>query len=255
LAHPVVAQTLPEQDAPITGAAPDRFERPFPALTSAQRLYLEINGYVVVPGVLSGDECGQLNEALQKLKHDLIATGDPQHTRVRGAVAHKFLPHHIYMTPLLTAAPVLAAYATHPRVVGMAEELIGGEARLVEFNAHINSCDPEAGTAVEQRFPFHTGMDVPFGSHTENGLYHCLLVKALTNLTDLRPDDGGTVVVAGSHKIPLTPQQMAEIAYADRSLIDSRHQPSSQRQRARHHRGRLRKQDAANVEPAVRCRI
>jgi len=67
LARPVVVQTLPEQDAPITGAAPDRFERPFPALTSAQRLYLEINGYVVVPGVLSGDECGQLNEALQKL--------------------------------------------------------------------------------------------------------------------------------------------------------------------------------------------
>ncbi len=38
-------------------------------------------------------------------------------------------------------------------------------------------------------------------------------------LTDLGPDDGGTVVVAGSHKVDLPAQQLIEVAYADRSLI------------------------------------
>ena len=32
-------------------------------------------------------------------------------------------------------------------------------------------------------------------------LYHCPFIKTLTNLTDLGPDDGGTAVVAGSHKL------------------------------------------------------
>ena len=201
------------------GAAPRTFERPFPALTPAQRLHLEVNGYVVVQDVFSSDECGVLREALQKLKHDLRATGDPKNKSVRGARAIVDLPHHIYMSPLLRADPSLAAYATHPRIVGMAEELIGGEARLAEFNAHANSRDPNADLNVAPRFPFHTGIDVPFGNHTNQELYHCLFVKALTNLTDLGPDDGGTVVVAGSHKLNLPTSQLVEAAYADRSLI------------------------------------
>ena len=34
--------------------------------------------------------------------------------------------------------------------------------------------------------------------HTDEGLFHYSFVKTLTNLTDLGPDDGGTVVIAGS---------------------------------------------------------
>ncbi len=40
---------------------------PFPALTPAQRLHLDIYGYVVVPETLTPDECGAMIEALQKL--------------------------------------------------------------------------------------------------------------------------------------------------------------------------------------------
>ena len=44
------------------------FDRPFPALTPAQRFHFEVNGYVIVPGALSGDECGLIREALQRVK-------------------------------------------------------------------------------------------------------------------------------------------------------------------------------------------
>ena len=195
------------------------FVRPFPALTPAQRIHAEINGYVVIPDVLREDECGQILEALQKLKRDLLATGDPRNNWVRGAFSPGAYPHQFYLASLIAAAPVFTAYATHARLVGMAEELIGGEARLSEFNGQINSRDPKTDLDAPARYAFHTGMDVPFGNHEKNGLTHSLFVKTLTNLTDVGPDDGGTVVVAGSHKLDLPDSELANCAYEDPSLI------------------------------------
>ena len=40
------------------------FERPFPALSPAQRYHLEVLGYVVVENTLSTEEIGGLKEAL-----------------------------------------------------------------------------------------------------------------------------------------------------------------------------------------------
>ena len=40
------------------------FERPFPALTPAQRYHLEVMGYVVVENTLSPNEAETLKEAL-----------------------------------------------------------------------------------------------------------------------------------------------------------------------------------------------
>lgn len=66
---------------------------------------------------------------------------------------------------------------------------------------------------------FTTAFDAPDGGHTKQGLFHCSFVKTLTNLTELGPDDGGTVVVAGSHKLDLPVEEMVACAYADPSLI------------------------------------
>jgi ectoine hydroxylase-related dioxygenase (phytanoyl-CoA dioxygenase family) len=195
------------------------FERPFPALTPAQRYKLDILGYVVVPDVLSPDECETIREALQRTKTKMRAPGYVQNKAPHEPFAAMDLPHHLFMGSIIEADPAITAYATHPRIVGMAEELIGGEARLVEFNAHINSRDPQATFADEPHYGFHRGMDIPFSSHQHNGLYHSSFVKTLTNLTDLGPDDGGTVVIAGSHKIDVPDEDSYAAAYADRSLI------------------------------------
>ena len=50
-------------------------------------------------------------------------------------------------------------------------------------------------------------------------MYHCNFVKTLTNLTDLGPDDGGTVVIAGSHKIQYPQEDIIACAYEDPTLI------------------------------------
>ena len=206
----------------------ETMDLPFPALTPAQRLHLDVFGYVVIPGTLTNDECGVLIEALQKLKRDIIdgdrpsSRAEEESTKVRGAgLANPHPSHHDFMRDIEQADPAITAYITHPRMVGMAAEIIGGEVRMVESNAHINTRAPdwESQDASTYRYSFHRGTDVPFGSHNRHGLYHCNFVKTLTNLTELGPDDGGTVVVAGSHKMDLPPEQLIECAYQDTSMI------------------------------------
>lgn len=195
------------------------FSRPFPALTPAQRYHFDVNGYVVVPDVLSGDECAAIRESLRRTRKEVRARTPGQVSRrgePRFIVDH---PHHVFMTDMREADPLYAAYATHPRLVGMAEEVIGGEARIVELNAHLNSRHPNYVAGDAPKYDFHNGIDVPYGTHTKDGLFHCSFVKTLTNLTELGPDDGGTVVVAGSHKIDRTVEEMVAAAYADTSLI------------------------------------
>ena len=197
------------------------FDRPFPALTPAQRFHFEVNGYVIIENTLSAAEVAALKSPIYCLRDELTALDDPgaDGPRVRGAYLLTTLPHHHFIGHILEAAPALTAYGTHPRMVAMAEEIIGGEGRIVEINAHINSFDKTADSDSEDRYDFHRGIDIPYGCHEKNGLFHCSFVKTLTNLTDLGPDDGGTVVIAGSHKVDVPEHDLLEAAYADPSLI------------------------------------
>ena len=95
----------------------------------------------------------------------------------------------------------VTGYAAHPKLVAMASELLGGEARLMQEDAIINR-RPAPG--AEEFVPgWHRGADVPFAAHTSrgSGLMHVNFIKALTNLTPLGPGDGGTLVSQ-----PPTPQ-------------------------------------------------
>jgi len=194
-------------------------DRPFPALTPEQRYHFEINGYVVVPDVLSRDECDSIRKALQGTKKKIRERTADYQKQPSDPQFVSDNPHHVFIGQILQEDPLYTSYASHPRLVGMVEEVIGGDARIVEMNAHINSRDPKYDPNAETKYGFHNGIDVPYGSHTKNGLFHCSFVKTLTNLTDLGPDDGGTVVVAGSHKIEVPLKDMIDAAYADPKLI------------------------------------
>ena len=197
------------------------FEKPFPALAPTERYHLDVFGYVIIENTLTADEVGRIREALYDLNAELMKLdgSSPTPARVRDASFGKNEPHHHYIHNIIEAHPDITAYATHPRLVSMAEELMGGEARIVEMNAQINSRDPEADPTVEPEYGFHRGTDIAYAGHSKNGLFHCNFVKTLTNLTDLGPDDGGTVVIAGSHKIEAPSEDVIKLAYEDRSLI------------------------------------
>ena len=199
------------------------FNKPFPALTPAQRYHFDVHGYVVLPNVFTPEECERMQQDLQRLKRDLMAIPEPGERVIDHAYFQSSEPHHHYIGALGQSInyPSLLDYITHPRIVGMAEEVIGGKAHILEANAHINRKAPiwEVGEDGLPRFGFHRGLPVDEGNHYRNGLYHSSFVKALTNLTDLGPDDGGTVVIPGSHKVDVPEQEIVAAAYADRSLI------------------------------------
>lgn len=201
-------------------STPPTFDRPFPALTTAQRYHFDTHGYVVVPNTLTRDECEKIRDAIRRLRRDLIAANpqDPMAARIDRAFFEIHSPHHDFMANFYEYDDSLLGYACHPRLVGMAEEIMGCEARITEINAHLNTRAPGEFNPAPQ-FGFHAGVDVAFGSHAANGLYHCNFVKTLTTLVDLGPDDGGTVVIPGSHKIDTSNNDVIKLAYEDRSLI------------------------------------
>ena len=186
---------------------------PFPALTPAQRLHIEIYGYVIIENLLTGNEIDTLKNTLFGIEDDFRRTGKmPGPNCWNTSATEEFfridnLPH---------LAPCFFDYLTHPRIVGMAEEIIGGPARLQQSDAHIRRPEKEK----KPGYGFHRGIN-PAYEHYEKGLYHFTFVKALTNLTDLGPEDGGTTVIAGTHKVPADVPQEAiiEAAMEDPSMI------------------------------------
>ncbi|MBA3708670.1 MAG: phytanoyl-CoA dioxygenase family protein [Planctomycetes bacterium] len=194
--------------------------RPFPALTPSQRYHLDAFGYVILPKFIDERRVAALREALLRLRRDLMATGDPINRPVRNARMVECQPHHVAMISVIEADPAISAYGTDPAIVAMAQEIVGSDVRITDMASHINSRDPAEDLNAPARYPsFHTGIDIAFGSHLKNGLYHCSFVKALTTLVDLGPDDGGTVVIPGSHKIDVPQEDVIAAAYADPSLI------------------------------------
>jgi len=167
--------------------------KPFPALTPAQRLHIEIYGYVIIENLLTPSEVNTLNDTIYEIEADFRRDGSMPGPNCWNTSTKE---HFFRIDNLPHLKPCFFDYITHPRIVGMAEEIIGGPARLQQSDAHIRRPIPDE----DRKYGFHRGIN-PAYSHTEKGLYHFSFVKALTNLTDLGPDDGGTTVVAGTHKI------------------------------------------------------
>eukprot|EP01052_Picozoa_sp_SAG31_P037642 SAG31_NODE_4897_length_2879_cov_1.749281_1_plen_159_part_00 len=126
-------------------------------------------------------------------------------------------PHRLHFMHILESDPAILEYLAHPRLVAMAEELVGGTVRLEESEASINSRDRREQTvadAATARYGFHAGSLPDLGTYNAKGLYHGTFVKTLTNLTPLGPDDGGTTVVGA----PYTLQLLACMWIADTTI-------------------------------------
>ena len=103
---------------------PKNGTRPFPALTPAQRLYLDINGYVIIENVLAETEVQILLDTIYQIEDSYRKTGElPGENCHLSSASEEFfrldnLPH---------LAPCFYAYLTHAHLVGMAEEICRSE--------------------------------------------------------------------------------------------------------------------------------
>jgi ectoine hydroxylase-related dioxygenase (phytanoyl-CoA dioxygenase family) len=181
------AHAQPSQ-APVQSPNPLQF-------TVEQRLHLDIQGYVVIERFVPPAQVAELRETLAEIEARFRTDG----TRPR---APSFLStttvDSFRVDNLPHLAPCFHRYPSDPRVLGRAEEMMGHEVRLEQSDAHIRRPLPSRPDA----YGFHRHNRLGLGSVERNGLYHFPFVKALTNLSDLGPDDGGTAVIAGTHKLP-----------------------------------------------------
>jgi hypothetical protein len=188
-----------------------------PRLTLAQRFHLDVYGYVLLEGVLSPDEVGRMKAALYRMK------ADPRLEEQR-VYTHRHGDHHTLFGHLVEYAPALLEYAVHPKLVPLVEELVGGAVRLEESEAIINRRRPDADLAALRKrrsdpTGFHTGIRHGWGTYFEQDRFHCLFVKTLAFLTDVGPEDGGTAVIPGSHRMSWPQKEMIQAAMEDERLI------------------------------------
>jgi len=178
----------------MTDSPATEFARPFPALTPSQRLHLDIYGYVVIENAIDDDLTARLLAKAFELEDDFRRTGKIIHPScfMTGESREFFrvdnLPH---------VDPCFLEYVADPYLVALAEEAVGAEVRLEQSDIHIRRPLPDGH---EGRYGFHRGAGTRL-CYQQGGLFNCQFVKTLTNLTDLGPDDGGTTVIAGTHKM------------------------------------------------------
>tara|TARA_B100001245_G_C22866323_1_gene416627 strand:- start:71 stop:1039 length:969 start_codon:yes stop_codon:yes gene_type:complete len=198
------------------------FNIPFPALTTDQRYHFEVNGYVVIEDVLNPMEIKLLYDVLHELKAEFMSYDDPWNTSIRGATitGKDEYDHRVFFNNMIESHPAFLEHVSHNRIVGMAEEVIGQRVRLTEHNAYINSRNFDNPYQGPGRYQWHRNRPGAM-TYTDNGLFHCNFVKSITNLTDLGPDDGGTSVIAGSHKVAAPEEGIVKAARNNPDLIHS----------------------------------
>lgn len=187
------------------------------SLTPAQRLHFDIYGFVLLENVLMSDEISRMKDALYRMKAD----PDLKSKRV---YAHWNGEHHVLLGNLVEYDPALLEYAAHPKLVPLVEEVVGGSVRLEETEAIINRRNPDADLEElhKRRYNptgFHRGTQHGWGTYIEQSKFHCIFVKTLAYLTDVDPDDGGTSVIPGSHRLTWKPSEMIEAAMSDDKLV------------------------------------
>ncbi len=186
-------------------------------LTSAQRLHFDIYGFVLLENVLTTDEIERMKNALYRIKASENLDGTRVYCNWRGE-------HHAHMGNLVEYDPALLEYAAHPKLVPLVEEVVGGKVRLEETEAIINRRNPDHALEElhKRRYNptgFHRGTKHGWGTYIEQDKFHCIFVKTLAYLTDVGPDDGGTCVIPGSHRLTWNQKEMVEAALSDDKLI------------------------------------
>ena len=159
--------------------------------TQEQKYLFDMRGWLLVPGVLSGDELAAMQEFGYRLHHEPESI--PEHER----------------SPL--GGP-MQKLADHPHVVGFLNEFLAHPALSSQecYGFRMESCHMFYRTVGDGHFGPHNGngmLRFPGDSH----LYRCIPGKGYSGLTrvvwELNPvkyRQGGTLFVTGSHKAVYT---------------------------------------------------
>eukprot|EP00750_Incisomonas_marina_P031148 INCI7734.1.p1 GENE.INCI7734.1~~INCI7734.1.p1 ORF type:complete len:362 (-),score=46.75 INCI7734.1:346-1431(-) len=214
-AHTALAETREAAKTFSTTAAGD-----VAGLTPEQRYVFDLQGFVVVKGVLTQAEVAQCNASIESREEEFCerwssiqntkgdsAFGVPQKERSAEDYAGR-LEHGSFLTWPKEDSQVFRSMLAHPKLVPLLNELVGEGYRLDHMPLILRQRHMTEG------FDLHGGRLNPDGSfnrdlayHFENGRPYCNLLAMSVQLTDSNPGDGGFCIVPGSHKANYPPPE------------------------------------------------
>ncbi|MBM3213996.1 phytanoyl-CoA dioxygenase family protein [Candidatus Poribacteria bacterium] len=155
-----------------------------PALTDAQRLSFETNGYLVIPEALSQDELASVRraadaaEARWRTDTSLKGWRTPRIEQVQAPIEYDDL---------------LFDLLEHPAVFPLIRDILGDDVSMIDNDYFISPARCRSHTAWHH--------DVGMA-----GVYHprsVMMVKAFYILEDIPANGGATLLLPGSHRYPL----------------------------------------------------
>ena len=181
--------------------APPVVAHPEAAVPSDLDEYLfDLNGFLLMRGVLSADEVAEANARIDAIPRDLPRGG------WHGWVQREDHPEHrgISYQQVFELGGVFERMIDHPRYLNYLLRFIGGQETHDQY--HGPAAIDEAFYSIRgpgEAIPVHSGgheMCSRTGYRYHNGRFLCGEVNVLTAFTDIGPQDGATMVIPASHK-------------------------------------------------------
>jgi ectoine hydroxylase-related dioxygenase (phytanoyl-CoA dioxygenase family) len=154
-------------------------------MTDEQRLFFEAQGYLVLPGVLSGDLLAQVRAAADRAEEHWRSAPDRPGLRTGDLLD---------IIGIVEYDPLFLDLMEHPAAFPLVRELLGDDVALIDDDYFIT---PPLQGALP-RNPWHHDESLP-------GVYSprsTIFVRVFYALEDVAPDGGTTAFVPGSHRFP-----------------------------------------------------
>jgi len=171
-----------------------------------QLLHFAEHGWVLEEAVLDAGQVEAYRTALERQATDL------------GPIVHRDTEEITNIDCMVNCDPIFRDWILLPQVLEANRQLMGAEIKYETCHAMIKRPHPErTGRREKLRNPdgmgWHRGLRPKWGtfSHdTDPELINCTFLNNITYLTDVAPGDGGTMVLAGSHRLEGTYETLKE---------------------------------------------
>jgi ectoine hydroxylase-related dioxygenase (phytanoyl-CoA dioxygenase family) len=188
------------------------------AMTDAEKYLFDLNGYIVVEGLLTPDEVAAANAAIDgrpdagrvRTREESLSGGSPalEGTHGRGELGG------MLAWPEPDCLPFRSALA-NPTLASYLNEILGKGFRVDHQMCLISMTEGAEGHT------FHGSSGPGFDPNQyyifKNGRFHNGLTVVGVQLTDVNPGDGGLIVIPGSHKsnFPCPPDMRKYLAHQE----------------------------------------
>jgi len=164
-------------------------------MTDEEKFRFDLSGFLVRPAILTPDEVAEIVDQIDRMKHNPESL-PKEHRSIPGGAASLLIDH--------------------PKVIEVLHEIIGPEVRMEGGFAVWRSKGESHGQGLHGGGPRQ--IDPIFGYRFQNDRIHAGMVRVVFELTDVKPEDGATHFIVGSHKanLPMHPDHMS-IAPGERS--------------------------------------